>query len=230
MAFDMSRCPQTEPEALEWFYNGIGRVLGSDATGWESVMANCGLPPGYGPGVVPNAMMPFFAFTQQFSGGPKGRIFLPTSRPDENGYYTRCIQYLDDAVGTYSKQAAKAKGKGAPAPDLKSAGLVWAWYWIAGNEYDPVQDETGSGPSPVPPTTTGISAEEVQAMIDASLNPIYAMMEGALKIGDKIALRTNSGLIAGIAGGGPTSEDAPIEWIGKNHIHAWESFEVEKGE
>ena len=51
-----------------------------------------------------------------------------------------------------------------------------------------------------------------------------------LQFGVKVALRTNSGMIAGIKGGGPTSEDAPIEWIGKNHIHAWESFVLEKGE
>ena len=52
-----------------------------------------------------------------------------------------------------------------------------------------------------------------------------------LQFGGKVALRTNSGLLAGIKGGGPTASDAPIEWIGKTgDPHAWESFEIEKGE
>jgi len=210
--------------------------MGSSASDWEQVMTNCGLPPGYGPGVVPNALMPFFAFTQQFSGGPKGRIFLPTDRPDELGYYTRCIQYLDDAAGTYSKAVSDAARAKKPVPEIdfqkaaKSGGLVWAWYWVAGNEYVPVQDESGSGGGELPPQG-GLSAEEVQAMIDASLNPIYAMMEGALKIGDKIALKTNSGMLAGIEGGGPTVVDQPVKLIGKPEPpHAWESFEIVKGE
>ncbi len=236
MAFDMSRCPQTEPEAADWFYAGIGRVPGSAAPDWEQVMENCGLPPGYGPNVVPNAMMPFFAFTQQYSGGPKGRIFLPTSKPDDLGYYTRCIQYLDDAAGSYSKQlqaAAKSKSK-PPEFDFqkaaKSGGLVWSWYWVAGWEYDPVQDETGSGGELPPPTSSGLTEAQVQAMIDDSIAQAIAGFQGVI-YGDKIALRTNSGLLAGIAGGGPTVENAAIELIGKSgDPHAWESFKLEKGE
>ena len=65
MAFDMSRCPQTEEEARDWFFAGIGKKIGSPANDWEQVMTDCGLPPGYGPGVVPTALMPFFAFTQR---------------------------------------------------------------------------------------------------------------------------------------------------------------------
>lgn len=231
MAFDMSRCPQNEEEAKNWFYDGIGRTLGTAADGWESVMANCGLPPGYGPGTVPNALMPFFAITQQFSGSPKGRLFLPTSIPDENGYYTRCIQYLDDAVGTHSKAAqAAAKGK-KPLPQISTAsasGLIWSWYYIAGYEYDPVWDETGSAPSPTP--GGGLSQEEIQSMIDTSIQQAIANFTGVV-YGDKIALRTNSGLLAGILGGGPTAPDQVITLIGKEgDPHAWESFTLEKGE
>jgi len=221
MAFDMSRCPQTEDEARTWFYAGIGQKLGAPATNWEAIMTNCGLPPGYGPGVVPNASMPYFAFTQQFSGAPKGRIFLPSNTPDENGYYTRCIQYLDDAVGTYSR-AHNPQQDFRALP--KSTQLVWAWYHVAGNQYDPVVGAEGGGTQP--PTQSGLTKEEVQAMIDASLAAF-----AAVKLGDKIALRTNSGLLAGIQGGGPTKADAPINWIGKEgDAHSWESLTIEKGE
>jgi hypothetical protein len=218
MSFDMKRCPQTEEEAKAWFYEGIGRYLGAPADDWESVMNACGLPPGYGPNIKPDASMPYFAFTQQYSGGPKGRIFLPTAKPDELGYYTRCIQYLDDAKATFSK----AKN---PKQDFKTVktGLIWAWYWVAGHEYVPVVGAEGGGTTPVPPSTPGLSKDEVQAMIDKS-------MEQAVKLGDHIALRTNSGLIVGTVGGGPSLEGQPIELIGKTDIHAWETFTLERGE
>ena len=213
MPFDMSRCPQTEQEAMTWFFQGIGQAVGTPATNWEAIMTNCGLPPGYGPGIKPNASMPYFAFTQQFSGGPKGRIFLPSNTPDENNYYTRCIQYLDDAAQTYSKRRnPKEQFSG------KSTGLVWAWYHVAGNQYDPVQTADGAGQNP---GAGGMTEEQVIALIQ----------QHAVTFGSKIALRTNSGLLAGIKGGGPTSVDAPINWIGKEgDPHSWESLKVEKGE
>jgi hypothetical protein len=195
-------------------------------------MTACGLPPGYGPNIKPNASMPYFAITQQFSGAPKGRIFLPTSTPDELGYYTRCIQYLDDAKQTYSR-AHNADQDFRKLTSQQSSGLIWAWYWVAGNEYTPVVGPnvpgtgTGGGTSPGTPTRPqggGLTESQVQAMIDDTI------AQTCVQIGDKIALRTNSGLIAGIAGGGPTVEDQPINLIGKKEIHAWESFKVEKGE
>lgn len=223
MSFDMSRCPQNEDEARDWFYRGIGQSIGAPAANWESIMTNCGLPPGYGPGVVPNASMPYFAFTQQFSGGPKGRIFLPSNTPDELGYYTRCIQYLDDAVGTYSAKKDPSVDFVSLTKSKSGGGLVWSWYHVAGNQYDPVQGADGATQ---PGTGVGLTKEEVQAMIDASL----AAFTG-VKLGDKISLRTNSGLLAGIKGGGPTSPDAPINWIGKTgDPHAWESLTIERGE
>jgi len=225
MSFDMSRCPQNEEECKAWFYDGIGRYIGGPANDWEAVMEACGLPPGYGPGVVPNASMPYFAHTQQYSGGPKGRIFLPTATPDELGYYTVCIQYLDDAKQTYSK------GRNAKQ-DFKSvkSGLVWSWYKVAGTVYAPVQGpDAGTTPGTPPPSGGGLTEAQVQAMIDDSIEQALAGRTG-VQIGDKIALRTNSGLIAGIMGGGPTIEGQPIELIGKTEIHAWESFTLEKGE
>jgi hypothetical protein len=74
-----------------------------------------------------------------------------------------------------------------------------------------------------------LTEAQVQAMIDDSIEQALAGRTG-VQIGDKIALRTNSGLIAGIMGGGPTIEGQPIELIGKTEIHAWESFTLEKGE
>jgi hypothetical protein len=232
MGFDMTRCPQVEiPEAQDWFYAGIGKMMGQSASGWEAVMEACGLPPGYGPGIVPTALMPYFAFTQQYSGGPKGRIFLPTSIPDELGYYTRCLQYLDDAAGTRRALVRKGNSKKVLSEDLRTvkSGLVWSWYWVAGHEYDPVQTETGGGTTPIPPSG-GLTEAQVQAMIDDSIQQAVAGFEGIV-FGSKIALRTNSGLLSGIKGGGPTQNDAPIEWIGKTGpAHAWESFIIEKGE
>ena len=114
--------------------------------------------------------------------------------------------------------------------DAKSGGLVWAYYHVAGHQYDPVQPADGGGGidtgTPAPPSggSGGLTESQVQAMIDAA-------MEQAVKLGDKIALRTNSGLLAGIKGGGPTEVDAPINWIGKTgEPHAWESLTIEKGE
>jgi hypothetical protein len=91
-----------------------------------------------------------------------------------------------------------------------SGSLVWEWRDLGG-----------------PPVVTpegGVSREEVKAMIDAALGDV-------VKIKDKIALRTNSGLLAGLNGGGPTTENAPIEWIGKGgEPHSWESLTIERGE
>jgi hypothetical protein len=143
MPFDMSRCPQNEEEAYNWFYAGIGKTPGAPADDWEAVMTNCGLPPGFGPGVKPTASMPFFAFTQQFSGVPKGRLFLPSDQPDENGYYTRCMQYLEDS------------------PTVPG-GLIWGWY-LAGpnNPYVPVQGASNGVPIP----GNGVTRGELYAIL-----------------------------------------------------------------
>jgi hypothetical protein len=107
---------------------------------------------------------------------------------------------------------------------------VWAWYPVpgAGHEYTPVQGATGGVTPPVVVVPGGgLTKEEVQSMIDASI----AALPPALQFGAKIAIRTNSGLLAGIKGGGPTVNDDPIDWIGKTgDAHAWESFTLEPGE
>jgi len=146
MAYDLTRCPQSEEEFEQYFYTLIGRTYGAPADGWEAVMEAAyewqghmlNIPPGVGPGVRQPPDAPFFGLTQQYSGGPKGRIFLPSDTPDELGYYTRCLQYLDDAVGTYEK----SKKQVTPT----STGLVWSWYWVAGHEYAPVTDADSTTP------------------------------------------------------------------------------------
>src|SRR6188768_1823660 len=108
---DMTRCPQTAEEFRDYFYALIGRAMGGPANDYEAVLSALYpwngqmlmIPPGVGPGIKQYPGAPFFGLTQQFSGGPKARVFLPTNTPDELGYYTRCEQYVDDAAQTYSK-------------------------------------------------------------------------------------------------------------------------------
>jgi hypothetical protein len=173
MAYDMDRCPQTEEEFHEYFYALIGRDYMAPADGWEAVMEAAypwqghmlNIPPGVGPGVQQPADAPFFGLTQQYSGGPKGRIFLPTDTPDELGYYTRCMQYLDDAVGTYEKSKKQVTST--------SSGLIWSWYWVAGAEYSPV---TGAD-STAPPDSSELAArvtalEEVSAAMGEEMDDL----------------------------------------------------------
>jgi hypothetical protein len=170
MAYDdMTRCPQSEEEFQEYFFTLIGRTYGAPADGWEAVMEaaypwnghRLVIPPGVGPGERQYPDAPFFGLTQQYSGGPKGRIFLPTDTPDDLGYYTRCLQYLDDAAGTYAKSKKSV--------DATSAGLVWSWYWVAGYTYVPV---TGAD-SPAPPdssTDARITALEAEVVALKEVN------------------------------------------------------------
>ena len=162
MAYDLTRCPQSEEEFHEYFYALIGRDYMAPATDWEAVMEasydwqghQLNIPPGVGPGIRQPPDAPFFGLTQQYSGGPKGRIFLPTDSPDELGYYTRCMQYLDDAVGTYEKSKKQVTST--------SSGLIWSWYWVAGAEYSPV-----TGPDSTAPPDSSELAARVAALEEA---------------------------------------------------------------
>jgi hypothetical protein len=211
MAYDLNRCPQTEAEATDYIFTLYGRTIGTPANDWQTVMLNSNLPHNvYTPGMKADASWPNFGMTQMWSGGPRGRIFLPAVAVDENGYWTRQIQVIADGPG----------------------GLVWAWQWISGHDYAPVQGAAagGGGGGPIIIPGGGMTEAQVQAMIDASIAAAVAGFTG-VQLGDKIALRTNSGLLMGIKGGGPTVEDAPIEFIGKGgDAHAWESLTIEKGE
>lgn len=178
MAYDLTRCPQTEEEFHEYFYTLIGRDYMGPADGWEAVMEAAYpwnghmlvIPPGVGPGERQYPDAPFFGLTQQYSGGPKGRIFLPTETPDELGYYTRCLQYLDDAVGTYEKSKKQVTST--------SSGLIWSWYWIAGAEYAPV---TGAD-STAPPDSSELAArvtalEEVSAAMGEEMDDLVERVQ-----------------------------------------------------
>lgn len=180
---DMTRCPQTEAEFRDYFYALIQRTFGAPATDWEAVMSaaypwgddRLPIPEGVGPGITQQPGAPFFGLTQQYSGAPKGRVFLPSNTPDELGYYTRCEQYLDDAAQTYSKSQQQI--------DPKSTGLVWAWY-LAGpaNAYAPIQGpDAGGGTTPPPSGGGGLTEAQVQAMIDASLAPLIAQLAQPLR-------------------------------------------------
>ena len=86
---DMTRCPQTEAEFCDYFYTLIGGA-GSAPTpsDWSAVLSasypwngqSLRIPEGVGPGIRQQAGAPFFGLTQQYSNGPKGRLFLPTAQ------------------------------------------------------------------------------------------------------------------------------------------------------
>ena len=166
---DMTRCPQTEDEFAAYFYALIGRTPGGPANDYEAVLSALYpwngqllmIPPGVGPGIKQYPGAPFFGLTQQYSGTPKARVFLPADTPDDLGYYTRCMQYVDDAAHTLS--ASKKQ------PTAQSTGLVWAWY-LAGpdNAYAPIQGpDAGSGTTP--------PAGDYQDQIDALNDRLEAL-------------------------------------------------------
>lgn len=200
-----------DPQAYIW--DLLRRSPGQSALDWKRVLGDSGLPPGNPPNIKPRDNG-FYGITQQIGAdGPRGQIFLPTATQDALGYYAHTINLLQNSGGDCSQN-----------PKF----CIWEWRDEQGGPpYHPINagedyvPPAGGGTSP--PQEAGVSKDEVQAMIDAA-------MANAVKVGDKIALRTNSGMIAGIKGGGPTSENAPIDLIGKSNIDAWESFKVEKGQ
>lgn len=94
----------------------LGVKEGDSAENWAEVLRRSGIPAGPGPGVRVQADAPFFGITQQINsaGEVRGRLFLPTDLPDENGYYVHAIDLLD----------------GEP--------LRWRWKdWLGGPPYAP---------------------------------------------------------------------------------------------
>jgi hypothetical protein len=78
-----------------YFYSLIGRREGDPALDWVEVLNRSGIPAGFGPGVRPPDDAPFYGLTQQIgSGGPRGRLFLPTDTPDELGYFSHPVDIL----------------------------------------------------------------------------------------------------------------------------------------
>lgn len=79
-----------------WFFSHIGKVKGSPATDWVATLAASCLPAGHPPGVIAGPAC--YGFTQQrgAAGRYVGRIFRPTTIPDDGGYYTSPVDVLDD--------------------------------------------------------------------------------------------------------------------------------------
>jgi hypothetical protein len=174
-----------------------------------------------GPGEQLPSNQPFYGITIQAGadGIPAGRIWIPAGTPDANNYYTRYFQVIQDKPGGVHK-----------------VDFLWDLRYLAGNAYEPICDSD----EPKPPLNIEQRLETLEAQMVTVLavqedheNRIRAIEQGStgIKFGDKIALRTNSGLLAGIEGGGPTQVNAPIKFIGKNDPpHSWESMEILKGE
>jgi len=142
------------------FFSTIQRAPGQPADDYEAVLGASGIPAGYKPYVVPDcATMPFHAMTQQIGtdGRIAGRIFLPASGPDENGYYTHPFSPLKDG----------------PTP----GSLVWEWRDLGIGQ--PVADPCGSaGGEGGEGGGTGLTEAQVQAMIDAAIAPMQEQLAG----------------------------------------------------
>lgn len=195
-----------------YFFWLIQRAPDQPADDWAQVLTDSGIPAGYPPYVIPTDNG-YYGLTQQIRSGGEvaGRIFLPTGVPDELGYYSHPVSPLKDAA--------------------QPGHLLWEWRPLGGPPYVPV--DTDGGSIPVPPDNTEQRLETLEAQVanhEGRITTLEQRPTSGIQIGDKIALRTNSGLIAGIKGGGPTVENQPIDFLGKTEIHAWESFTLEKGE
>ena len=219
--YDMNRCPQTVDEFRDYFYALIGRSMGAPADDFEAVLTrlyswygqSLMIPPGVGPGIVQSPDAPFYGLTQQFSGVPKARVFLPTVTPDELGYYTRCMQYVDD-------------------DPHGSGGLVWAWY-LAGpdNAYAPVHGPDEGGDSGHAPSGGGVTEDRVRELIAEA-------MQDAVQYGQRVALRSCGDSGAGTppsllsVDGGGVPNGRPLTFQGRSGDTAgpWESLTVERGQ
>lgn len=221
MAYDLTRCPQNQDEFRAYFYTLIGCTYGAPATGWEATLSasypwqgsTMRIPEGVGPGIKQTAGAPFFGLTQQWSGGvPKARVFLPSDQADDNGYYTRCMQYLDDAPS--------------------GGGLVWAWYYVAGNAYTPIQGaDSGSGGVTPPPTDPQLEqrVETLEAQVAQLSEQLRQVSETALQAGGKVGLRLAEGQVLCVTAGGPTAPHQPVTFESRAEMTgAWEQFELLK--
>lgn len=191
------------------FFSTIQRAPGQPADDWETVLGESGIPAGLGPYIVPTTLQPFNAMTQQIGsdGRIAGRIFLPTATPDDLGYYAHPFSPLRDG----------------PTP----GSLLWEWRDLGG---PPVVDPNGSsGVAPAP--GGGLTEQQVQAMIDASLVDV-------VKVGSKVALRSAGDSGAGIPAsllsvdGGGSPNGQPLTFQGRAGATAgpWETLTVEKGQ
>lgn len=202
-------CPKTEAEFIDYFFGLIGRSLGDPADDWIEVMSKeypwvngpMVIPPGVGPGVILPANAPFYGLTQQWSNGPKSRLFLPAAIPDGLGYYTRNIQYI-----------------GRVNPDGVYPTHIWSWDHMDGNAYVPICDgET------VPPPTS----DPLEARVKA-LEIHYAQLEERVTALEKRKFPTKIALQSEANGKFVAAEvdTSKVLVANRDGIGPWEKFNV----
>lgn len=96
-----------------YFFWLIGRNPGDIAGDFQFPLRVIGFPNGNPPGVRPTSGPPNYGMTQQISGGTvyRGRLWLPTARPDALGYYAREVDLLE---GNPVRWAWKENNDGPP--------------------------------------------------------------------------------------------------------------------
>lgn len=228
MSYDVNKRPQTEEEFTQYFYALIQKQKGGRANDYQFVMSNLypwkgqmlEIPanlPNEGQQLPPDA--PFYGLTHQIGGDgfAKGRLWIPAANPDigPNGgaWYTRYIQYIADLPG-----------------GVHGVDFYWTWNYQSGNVYVPLGGPDSGATVPPDVEDRLLALESAYVLLEQRVTALENKPATGVQFGDKIALRTNSGMIAGIKNGGPTQVDAPINLIGKHDINAWESFKLEKGQ
>ena len=164
----MNRCPQTEAEFINYFFALINRRLGGPADDWREVMSakynwkgtEMQIPhntPDHGKKHPSDA--PFFGLSQQWSGGPKARVWGPSNTPDD-GWFRFYRQYIKD--------------------DPNNPGhFLWDWSRWSTNGYDPlltdVQQPPTTEPPPVEPTDPELKVR-VQ-VLEQKVESLYLTLE-----------------------------------------------------
>jgi hypothetical protein len=92
------------------------------------------------------------------------------------------------------------------------------------------------GPQGPPGSGGGLTVEEVSAMIEMALRPIYALLAEVPNFGALVALKScgeppdgREGLYLSADGGGPAREGEEFRLTGKTEVHAWESWTLTRG-
>jgi len=86
-------------DPVAWFFHRIKRQIGMPANDWHTVLSNCGITAGGGPGElipIPDPAGTYGIRLQIGSEGPRGRWFAPSTTPDDLGYYTCEYQAITD--------------------------------------------------------------------------------------------------------------------------------------
>lgn len=111
----------------QWFWNLIGKRPGDPADDFNEVLKALDLKAAPGPG-APASDPKHYDITSWIdaAGNHRGRLSLPTAVPDELGYYTHTIQYVEDDPARPGK-------------------LRWTWQHLGGPPYAPRPCQDGPG-------------------------------------------------------------------------------------